>query len=199
MEPGIVRAADLRPRPWPNGLGLTRDLAAGNRGEGGFGWLLSIADLTGDAAFSHFAGCDRVFTLIEGTGVTLALEGRAPLPCLPWVPACFPGDLPTHCTMPAGSARAFNLFLDRARYAGQVSVRSIAASHAVPAPSRTVAIFCAEGALEIGAEQLQAGDTLLHSGAATIRAAATGAIAVIVEVTPSAAVPLAQPAAGRPE
>jgi environmental stress-induced protein Ves len=199
MEPVIVRAADLRPRPWPNGLGLTRDLAAGDRREGGFGWLLSIADLTGDAAFSHFAGCDRVFTLIEGTGVTLALEGRAPLPCLPWVPACFPGDVPTHCTMPAGTARAFNLFLDRARYAGQVSVRSIAASHAVPAPPRTVAIFCAEGALEIGAEQLQAGDTLLHSGAATIRAAASGAIAVIVAVAPHADVPLAQPPASQPE
>lgn len=192
MQPGssIIRAADLRPRPWPNGLGITRDVASqdrpGAQAGSGFSWLISIADLTTDADFSDFPGYDRVFTIIEGQGVTLTLRDRGPLPCPPWVPAAFPGDHPSHCTMQGGTARAFNLFVEREGFAGQVSVRGIAPSHPLQTTAATVAVYCAQGVLQSGEASLRAGDTLLRPGAVVLRATAEAAIAVIVEVWPLA-------------
>ncbi|HEY8612636.1 MAG TPA: HutD family protein [Roseomonas sp.] len=185
--PTIIRAASLQPRPWPNGLGITRDVAVQDQTETGFGWLISIADLTGEAAFSHFPSIDRVFTLIEGPGATLTLDGRFPLPCHPWVPACFPGDRPTHYRPGGGPARAFNVFTDRDAFEARVSVRSIAASHRVPGAAASVAVFCARGMLEIGGERLEGGDTMLHPAEAPIEAVGAAAIAIIVEVMPGQA------------
>ena len=159
--PRIIRAADLQPRPWPNGLGVTRDITVGD------GWLITVADLTGDAAFSHFPETDRIFTLLGGAGVTLELEGRPPLSCLPWVPTSFPGDVPTFCRMEGGPARAFNVMASR-RHEARVAVRSIAAGHSVRSTSRCAAIFCIEESLTVGDERLGAGDTMLHPGATAI-------------------------------
>ena len=170
--PTIIRAADLQPRPWPNGLGITRDITEGD------GWLITVADLTGDAAFSHFPDTDRIFTLLGGAGVTLELEGRPPLPCLPWVPASFPGDVPTFCRMKGGPARAFNVMAQR-RHEARVAVRSIAAGHGVSSTPRCAAIFCAEGSLTVGDERLGAGDTMLHPGATTIEGPG---LAVMVDI-----------------
>jgi uncharacterized protein len=125
----IVRAADLKTRSWPNGCGITRDVAAQDRTDQGLEWLISIADLTESAEFSHFPHCDRILTLIEGTGVTLHLLGSAAMLCECLVPARFPGDVPTRCTMHAGPARAFNVFIDRRSCSAQVSVAEIAPSH----------------------------------------------------------------------
>jgi uncharacterized protein len=176
----IIRASALQPRPWPNGLGTTRDVVAQNRSDTRFDWLISIADLVESAAFSHFPACDRIFTLIEGDGVTLTLDEMSVMPCRPFVPASFPGDRPTICTITDGPARAFNLFFDRARFNGQVMVRSIAASHAIHTGSNTVAVHCASGTLEGTDGRLAAGDTLVDSGAAIIRTTDAAAIAVIV-------------------
>ena len=171
--PTIIRAADLQPRPWPNGLGTTRDITVED------GWLITVADLTGDAAFSHFPGTDRIFTLLGGPGVTLTLEGRSPLPCLPLVPASFPGDVPTHCRMAGGPARAFNVMAERGRAEARVAVRSIAAGHRVHSPSRCVAVFCAEGSLLIGDVRLRPEDTILHAGAVAVEGPG---VAVFVEI-----------------
>jgi environmental stress-induced protein Ves len=176
----IIRASALQPRPWPNGLGVTRDITGG-LGATDPGWLLSIADLVQDAAFSHFPGCDRVFTLIEGGGVTLTVDEVA-MPCLPFVPASFPGDRPSFCTMGSAAARAFNLFVDRNRCEGRVSVRTIAAHHTLRTTRLTQAVFCAAGTLRVAGETLAAGDTALHSEAATIRTAGMAAVALIVEI-----------------
>jgi environmental stress-induced protein Ves len=178
----VIRGAALTPRPWPNGLGITRDVA-GHRQQGArFDWLLSIADLREDAAFSDFPGCDRVFTLIEGGDVTLTLDGARPMPCLTLVPASFPGDRPTFCTMAGGPARAFNVFVDRGRYAARVAVRSIAAEHAIQPCAATEAVFCVGGALDVGGATLAAGDTVTGTGAAVIRAVGASALALIVEI-----------------
>lgn len=176
----IIRGATLEPRPWVNGLGISRNIAQFGEGAGGFGWMIAIADLTGDAAFSHYAGIDRVFTIIEGQGATLTIEGSGPLRCRPFVPASFPGDRPTHCTMDGLPGRAFNLLLDRAGWRGSVTVRSLAAGHAVTL--RAAAVHCLAGALAVGAEALGVGDTALPAGAVTMVARDAAAMALVVEV-----------------
>jgi environmental stress-induced protein Ves len=178
----IIRAGDLQPRPWPNGLGVTREVVTEGRTEAAFGWQIGIADLADEATFSHFPGCDRIFTLIEGPGATLTLEGRGPLPCRPWVPASFPGDVPTHYRPAAGPARAFNVIADREAFEARVAVRSIAASHPLRCGAASVAIFCGEGTLETDGVRLEAGDTMLHPGPASFRAIGQAALAVIVDI-----------------
>ncbi|MBP0443402.1 HutD family protein [Roseomonas sp. SSH11] len=175
----IIRAAALRPRPWPNGLGTTRDVAEGE------GWLISIADLGGEAAFSHFGGTDRVFTLIGGAGATLTLDGETQIPCRPFVPACFPGDRPAHYRPGGGPARAFNVFAERARCAPWVAVQSVAAGHGLEVAEATTAVHCAEGVLEAGDARLEAGDTILHPGATRFRAAGGAALAILVALRPA--------------
>ena len=177
----IIRAAALQPRPWPNGLGVTRDITGG-LGAAEPGWLLSIADLVQDAAFSHFPDCNRVFTLVDGGAVTLTLDGALPMPCLPFVPASFPGDRPTICTMGCPAARAFNLFFDRNRCDGRVAVHTVAAHHTLRMTALTQAVFCAAGTLQLAGETLAAGDTALQPGAISIRAGAAASIAIIVEI-----------------
>lgn len=182
MPATIIRAADLQPRPWPNGLGITRDIARDASGEDTmghpFGWLITVADLAVDAAFSHFPDASRIFTLLGGEGVTLSLEGRPALACLPWVPASFPGDVPTHCRMNGGPTRAFNVMTGRG-FEAHVAVRSIAAGHSVHAAGACVAVYCAEGALEIGADRLGLGDTMLHAGGVGI---AGPGVAILVDI-----------------
>jgi environmental stress-induced protein Ves len=178
----VIRAAALTPRPWPNGLGVTRDVTGQNQRGAQFDWLISIADLTVSAAFSHFPDCDRVFTLIEGGGVTLTLDGLDPMACQPLTPAHFPGDHPAFCTMGAGPARAFNVFVDRRRFTARVTVSTIAPSHALWTGARTVAIFCVSGALDLDDLTLNAGDTATGPGATLLRAAGAASVAVIVEI-----------------
>jgi environmental stress-induced protein Ves len=169
----IIRAAALQPRPWPNGLGTTREVASGP------GWQIGIADLAGEAAFSHFPHADRIFTLIAGDGATLTLA-EGPLPCRLWVPAGFPGDVPSHYRPLGGPARAFNVIADRRSFAARVTVHGIAPSHAVRGAG--LAVFCAEGVLELAGERLEAGDTALHPGGAAVRAVGGSALAILVEM-----------------
>ena len=182
MTPSPIRAASLTPRPWPNGLGITRDVA-GSEGEG-LGWLISIADLTGEAAFSHFPGVDRIFTLIEGAGATLTVDGVI-LPCRPFVPSLFPGDRPTHYVPQGGPARAFNVFAARDAFEARASVQAIAANHRAPVGEAALAVYCAEGVLSVGDARLEAGDTLLHPGTAPIEAVRAAATAIIVAMRPA--------------
>jgi environmental stress-induced protein Ves len=178
----VIRAAALTMRPWPNGLGITRDVAGQNQRGAQFDWLISIADLTVSAAFSHFPDCDRVFTLIEGGDVTLTLDGLGTMACQTLTPAHFPGDHPAYCTMGGGPARAFNVFFDRRRFIARVAVSTIAPSHAIWTGARTVAIFCVSGTLGADDLTLNAGDTVTGTGTSLIRAAGGAAVALVVEV-----------------
>ncbi|MCR0982980.1 HutD/Ves family protein [Roseomonas populi] len=174
MPQTAIRYAALEPRPWVNGLGISREIASGE------GWTIAVADLGTAAAFSHFPGQDRVFTLIEGEGATLSFADRPPLPCLPFVPAGFPGDVPCHYEPSGGAARAFNLIVGRGRFEPRVAVRGLAAGQGLVPPAGALALYCARGAVRIGDARLEAGDTMMQPGAAV--AADGPAIVLLVEL-----------------
>ncbi len=169
----IIRAAQLLPRPWPNGLGVTRDVWERH------GVLISIADLSQTAAFSHFPDADRIFTIIEGDGVELQLEGRASMPCLPFLPQAFPGDVPTTCVMGPGLRRAFNVFEPRTGPGAQVVVLRIAEGHRV-ARGAAFAVHCVSGTLATGTIWLEAGDTAIEPEEDGLEAIGGAALAILV-------------------
>jgi environmental stress-induced protein Ves len=176
----ILRFGDLTPRPWPNGRGITRDVASQASPDGFRRWLISIAELVEDAEFSHYEGCDRILTVVGQNPIDLHIGGLAPFRCQPLRPAHFPGDKPTRCTLAGGRSRAFNLIVDRARVRGVVSTVSMAGHHEVAAPQGTIAIHCVEGTVTARGEALRPGDTLVEPRDGVLRTGDMSATLLVV-------------------
>lgn len=174
--PRIVRAAALTPTPWPNGRGVTRDILSRRRPDGSIELLISLADLTQDAPFSHLPEIDRTFTLVEGDPVVLLFEGFEDLSCALLRPAFFPGDRPTACRLTGGPAKAFNVMVDRRL--GRASVRPLRVADGAGAPlgPDVTAVHCVDGTVETPSGDLGPRDTsvgsceriLAKGGAATV-------------------------------
>ena len=181
-RPTIVRFSELKPRPWPNGRGTTRDVANQKAGDGSYDWLISIAELVEDAAFSHYEGCNRIFTLVGENPVDLQIGDLLPLRCNPLVPVHFPGDRSTKCTLAGGPSRAFNLIFNRARVMGAVSSLVIAGHHEVKVPRGPAAIHCAAGTVTVQGEALRTGDTLVAPPDHLLRTGETAATLLVVDL-----------------
>ena len=113
----ILRAADYPRMPWKNGGGSTEEIARdAGQDLDGFGWRLSIADIETSGGFSVFAGYQRIITVLQGTGMTLNIDGKDSEPLLPSDPFAFSGDSAVSCTLLDGPIRDFNLIYSPARY-----------------------------------------------------------------------------------
>ena len=56
----IINPNTYSAMPWRNGLGVTVELLRQDiKNDTGFGWRLSMADVTEDGEFSNFSGYDR--------------------------------------------------------------------------------------------------------------------------------------------
>ena len=95
MSGRILRADELRPVPWRNGQGVTRQIAAMPPGADADDllWRVSLADVVGPAPFSRFPGVDRVIVLLDGAGFRMTLDDtqvhELTVPCAPFA---FPGE-----------------------------------------------------------------------------------------------------------
>lgn len=108
----VARAAEVRPEPWANGAGVTRQLWLEQaRGEGTFEWRLSLAELVADASFSTLPEVDRVFLPLEGLGHSLSIDGRLQ-PLAPRVPVRFAGEADVSLVAPTAGL-ALNLMARR--------------------------------------------------------------------------------------
>lgn len=159
--PSIFRFRDLVPRPWPNGRGVTRDVANKKSSDGSYDWLISIAELVEDAEFSHYEGCNRILTLVRENPIDLQIGELSPLRCNPLVPVHFPGDRPTRCALVGDPSRAFNVIIHRDRMLGAVSSVNIAGNHTITVPHRPLAVHCVAGTVMAQGAVLNAGDTLV--------------------------------------
>ena len=125
MSGRILRADELQPRPWRNGLGVTRELVLYPPGADmdDFLWRASVADVVGPAPFSLFPGIDRTIVLIDGAGFRMTLDGaRVHALTTPCAPFAFPGEAEVAVALAGGATRDFNLMLRRGRAAGSVEV-----------------------------------------------------------------------------
>jgi uncharacterized protein len=122
-----VRAADVRPRPWANGGGATRELAVADDGA----WRISLADIDRDGPFSTFAGRQRLLTLVEGPVLDLKVDGEAHV-VEPQRPFAFSGDASTVASVPEGPVRVLNLLVDPALVQPYVTVLELGRSSTFP-------------------------------------------------------------------
>ena len=123
----IVRAADVRPEPWANGGGTTRELARADDGS----WRISLADIGSDGPFSVFAGRHRVLTVVDGPVLDLDVDGE-PHVVEPQRPFAFSGDATVVASVPEGPVRALNVVVDPAVVQPFVTVLELGRGSTLP-------------------------------------------------------------------
>lgn len=116
--------ADLRPMPWKNGGGSTREIVCQPPGADmeGFGWRVSIATIAQPGPFSVFLGVDRVITLLDGDGVRLQGQGVDHVLATPLAPFAFSGDVALDCTLLGGTSTDFNVMTRRSQWQAEVQL-----------------------------------------------------------------------------
>ena len=122
-----VRVADVRPEPWANGGGTTRELARADDGS----WRISLADVAADGPFSTFAGRRRLLTVVDGPVLALDVDGEAHV-VEPQRPFAFSGDATVVASVPEGPVRALNVVVDPAVVQPFVTVLELGRGSALP-------------------------------------------------------------------
>jgi len=173
----IIRAADMSPQPWKNGMGVTREVARfpADAGSDDFIWRVSVAEVNSAAPFSTFPGIDRQIALLDGDGFTMTMDGaQQHALTTPLQPFAFAGEAQVDVAMAGGATRDFNLMVRRAHASGRVDVITGPESHVMPADA--VLVFLARGTAATLDGALSAGDAWqpdtrpieLHDGAVAL-------------------------------
>ena len=164
----IIRQTDFVKGRWPNGAGVTWDIAFAphDASPSRFDWRFATAAIEQDAPFSVFPGVDRVITLVDGDGFSLDVEGFGIIGIgQPFMPASFPGDLPTLCRLTRGPSQVLNLLLSRGRFAAEVHLFEAGTNFVVPAACEVALIFALAGAPALTVKNdradLRAGDAAI--------------------------------------
>jgi hypothetical protein len=131
----IIRFADIRPEPWRNGGGVTRELAshpkAASAQDGAWDWRVSIADVSKAGDFSNFPGMERVITIIDGELMLLTVDG-AEHPLEKYRPFRFSGEATSSATLPTGDIRDLNVIARAGAFKGYTSIVEISKKRAHP-------------------------------------------------------------------
>ncbi|UKA49301.1 HutD family protein [Arthrobacter sp. FW305-123] len=131
----IIRFAEIRPEPWRNGGGVTRELAshpkAASAQDGAWDWRVSIADVSKAGEFSLFPGMERVITIIEGELLLLTVDD-AEHPLEKYRPFRFSGEAASSATLPTGDIRDLNVIARTGAFKGYTSIVEISKKRAHP-------------------------------------------------------------------
>ena len=181
-----VRWSSRVPQPWKNGGGVTTQLLAypADAGLDGFDWRLSVAQVSTDGPFSHFAGVDRTLVLLEGAGMELAVDGVSTILTARQRLAVFSGDAATQGRLLDGPIRDLNIMTRRDGWRHRASLVG-PGSLQTRAPSWLLVCLAAERATITLKEQpvgLATYDTVLGDGA--VENASTDGLCCLIELWP---------------
>jgi environmental stress-induced protein Ves len=180
----FLRAADRMARPWKNGGGTTRDVAAWPAGAGmdDFDWRISIAGVETSGPFSAFPGIDRVLMVIGGNGLQLTVAGMAPvLLDAASPPFAFPGE--AHCdgVLTKGSIRDLNIMVRRGAWSARVRRLEVAGEAVVNCEAEFTLALALDAAV-IGEDLLAAEDAVLAARGERLVFRADAARLVLAEI-----------------
>jgi environmental stress-induced protein Ves len=119
----VLRAALRVPRPWKNGGGLTREVAAHPAGSdlADFDWRVSIAEISAAGPFSAFPGIDRRMAVLAGR-LSLAIGAAPALELAPDLPPLeFAGEAVVFAVPLAGPVTDLNVMTRRGRCAARLA------------------------------------------------------------------------------
>ena len=164
----LLRAGDHKRMPWKNGGGETVEIAVSPDGAGlaEFDWRVSMATVATDGPFSVFPGIDRTLSILEGEGMTLFIEGRAPERLTQAsAPLPFAADAPTSATLIDGTVTDLNVMTRRGRFTHSVRRVSVDGTVKLAPRGGATLILCHRGHAEIAKLSLSALDCLLLEAA----------------------------------
>lgn len=124
----MIRLCDVKPTPWRNGGGTTRELLAWPQSQipgKDWQWRASVAEISQAGDFSSFPGVQRWFAVLNGEGVGLSIDGELHLLSSMDAPVCFDGGAQTSCTLLSGATQDFNLMLQGGASARMQRVRAM--------------------------------------------------------------------------
>jgi uncharacterized protein len=140
----IIRFAMLKPRPWRNGGGVTREVAglrlpasesgtvpAARSQDAEWQWRVSIAEVSKAGPFSPFPGMERVLTVIDGELLLLSVDG-VEHPLEKYRPFRFPGDADSAGALPTGHIRNLNVITRNGAFKGYTSIIELSKKRAHP-------------------------------------------------------------------
>ena len=136
----IIRYAELRPEPWRNRGGVTRELArhpksdpSGNDAadDGAWGWRVSIAEVSQAGSFSAYPGTERVLTVIDGELLLLNVDG-AEHPLEKYRPFRFSGGAASAASLPTGDIKDLNVITRNGLFKGFTSIIELSKKRAHP-------------------------------------------------------------------
>jgi environmental stress-induced protein Ves len=131
----IIRFAELKPEPWRNGGGVTREIArhpkAAPGQDGAWDWRVSIADVGSAGDFSTFPGMERVITVIDGELLLLTVDGEEH-PLEKYRPFRFSGEAASASALPTGDIRDLNVIARAGEFKGYTSIIELSKKRAHP-------------------------------------------------------------------
>jgi hypothetical protein len=186
----VLRASDYKRMPWKNGGGETAEIAVFPHGAAfsEFGWRISMATVAVDGPFSAFPGVDRTLTILSGTGMELAIDGRAPTTLDPQsVPLAFPADVATSARLTGGIVVDLNVMTRRDAFTHHVERLSL--PHIGRRNEATEFLFCSAGTImletEAGRFELQAFDCAAIPSESTVLSVSGHGAALMIEIHPA--------------
>jgi environmental stress-induced protein Ves len=126
----IIRRSQWITTPWRNGQGMSSVIWTGDREP--LGLQVFRTPILASAPFSDFSGYDRIFTIVDGSALTLTLEGQPKL--VPQLqPTRFRGEAEVAVSLSDGPAEVLNIIYDRSRWreAAGTPVRHLTIAHAL--------------------------------------------------------------------
>jgi environmental stress-induced protein Ves len=186
----VRRLGELDAKPWKNGGGSTRDLAASppDTTLADFDWRVSIAEVAADGPFSAFPDIDRVIMLVDGAEMILDVDGVTHR-LHRFDTLAFAGEATVLGAVPSGPTRDLNLMTRRGSAAGSMHAVDVADRHEVEVGPGEALLLVAltdgltmhdealESSKELGA--LEALDSVIYETPGTVRVSGTGTVAVI--------------------
>ncbi|WP_283192874.1 HutD family protein [Rhizobium sp. AN80A] len=171
----ILTANSYRRMPWKNGGGETVEIAVSPEGaaHSEFDWRISMATVATDGPFSIFPGIDRTLSILDGEGMSLAIDGRAPvLLTQESAPLAFPADVTVSATLKSGPITDLNVMTRRGGLWHRVERIVVDGEVTFGGASGTLLVFCHRGAVNLTwpdeEVSLGEGDTLLLQDATGI-------------------------------
>jgi uncharacterized protein len=151
MTPTLVRCIDQPAQRWRNGGGTTRELLAWPAGAD---WQVrvSVADIEADGPFSAYPGVERWFTVLQGAGVELSIDGVTRRLHRGDAPLHFAGAATVACRLLDGPTRDLNLMLRRASGRMQAAADGQAW---LPAAAQCGLFTAVAGVCQAGPQQLE--------------------------------------------
>ncbi|MDQ0710081.1 environmental stress-induced protein Ves [Arthrobacter woluwensis] len=149
----IIRFSSIRPEPWRNGGGVTREIARHPRGasDGSWDWRVSIAEVGKAGDFSTFPGMERVISVIDGELLVLTVDGEENA-MERYRPFRFSGDAVSSSALPTGDIRDLNVIARRGAFKGYLSILELSKKRAHPIFEGQLAILL-EGKASVAEER----------------------------------------------